>query len=83
VGGCGPDAWLEFLASMANELPADMRDRVRHNDQAALAASVAEDRPDISEQAASSWSRCSFSLGTEILAMLAVENLLKELDRAS
>jgi pimeloyl-ACP methyl ester carboxylesterase len=50
----GPDGWVGFLASRANELPEDMRQRVRANDQLALAASVAEDRPDISEQVAAS-----------------------------
>lgn len=48
----GPNAWTEFLASMTNELPLDMRQRVQANDQLALAATVAEDRPDISEQVA-------------------------------
>jgi pimeloyl-ACP methyl ester carboxylesterase len=50
----GPSAWVEFLGSMANELPPDMRQRVQLNDQSALAASVSDDRPDISEQIASS-----------------------------
>jgi pimeloyl-ACP methyl ester carboxylesterase len=50
----GPEGWVEFLASRANDLPADMRQRVRGNDQFALSASVGEDRPDISDQVASS-----------------------------
>lgn len=50
----GSEDWVEFLASMANDLPADMRQRARANDQLALAASVAEDRPDIADQVASS-----------------------------
>lgn len=50
----GPSAWVEFLGSMANELPPDMRQRVQLNNQSALAASVSEDRRDISEQVASS-----------------------------
>ena len=50
----GPGALVEFLASMANALPADMRQRVQDNDQQALAAVVTENRPDISEQVASS-----------------------------
>ena len=50
----GPEGWVEFYASMANDLPADMRERVRANDPLALSATVAEDRPDISDQVASS-----------------------------
>jgi pimeloyl-ACP methyl ester carboxylesterase len=50
----GPEGWVEFLAGVANGLPADMCLRVRANDQLALSASVAEDRPDISDQVASS-----------------------------
>ena len=50
----GPEGWVDFLASMADDLPADMRQRVRGNDQLALSSSVAEDRPDVSEQVASS-----------------------------
>lgn len=49
----GPDAWVDFLASMATGLPPDMQQRVLRNDQRALAASVEEDRPDISEEVAS------------------------------
>jgi pimeloyl-ACP methyl ester carboxylesterase len=51
------------FASMANELPPDMRQRVRANDQLALAASVSEDRPDISERVASSKMRLLFFAG--------------------
>lgn len=50
----GPEGWVEFLASMANDLPADMRERVRANDPLVLSATVAEDRPDISNEVASS-----------------------------
>ena len=50
----GPSAVVEFLGSMANALPPDMAQRVQLNDHSALAASVSEDRPDISEQIASS-----------------------------
>jgi pimeloyl-ACP methyl ester carboxylesterase len=49
----GPGAWLEFLGSMAIGLPPDMQRRVQHNDQQALAASVEDDRPDISEHVVS------------------------------
>jgi pimeloyl-ACP methyl ester carboxylesterase len=49
----GPDGWVEFLASMADDLPADMRERVRANDQSALSACVADDRPDMSDEVAS------------------------------
>jgi pimeloyl-ACP methyl ester carboxylesterase len=48
----GPEGWVEFFASRANNLPEDMRQRVRANDPLALSASVAEDRPDISSQVA-------------------------------
>lgn len=50
----GPQGWVNFLASMADDLPADMRERVLANDQLALSASVAEDRPDISDRVAAS-----------------------------
>jgi pimeloyl-ACP methyl ester carboxylesterase len=50
----GPREWVSFLASRADDLPADMRERVLANDQLALSASVAEDRPDISDQVAAS-----------------------------
>jgi pimeloyl-ACP methyl ester carboxylesterase len=59
----GPDGWVGFLASMANDLPEDMRQRVRANDPLALAASVAEDRPDISEQVAASSVPLLFFMG--------------------
>ena len=50
----GPAGWVEFLQSMASSpLPPHMRERVLANDQMALAAVVAEDRPDISDQVAS------------------------------
>jgi pimeloyl-ACP methyl ester carboxylesterase len=48
----GPVAWRDFLGSMATALPPDMQKRVQHNNQQALAASVEDDRPDISEQVA-------------------------------
>lgn len=60
----GPEGWVEFLASMANDLPADMRQRVRANDQLALSASVVEDRPDISDQVALSTIPLLFFAGT-------------------
>jgi pimeloyl-ACP methyl ester carboxylesterase len=50
----GPRAWVDFFASRATELPPDMQKRVQANDQRALAALVAENRPDISEHVASS-----------------------------
>ena len=61
----GPDSWVEFLSSMANGLPNDMRQRVRANDQLALAACVAEDRPDISDQVAASDVPMLFFVGTK------------------
>jgi hypothetical protein len=48
-----PAAWVEFLGSMAAGLPPDMKSRVLRNDRRALAASVEDDRPDISDQVAS------------------------------
>lgn len=50
----GPAAWVAFLESMASStLPPSMKKRVLSNDQLALAAVVAEDRLDISDQVAS------------------------------
>src|SRR5829696_1589726 len=50
----GPAAWVGFIESMSSSpLPPAMRERVVANDQKALAAVVAEDRPDISDQVAS------------------------------
>jgi len=46
----GPAAWGDFLAAMSTGLPPDMKRRIERNDPLALAASVEEDRPDISEQ---------------------------------
>ena len=59
----GPGAVVKFLGSMANELPPDMRQRVQCHDHLALAASVSEDRPDISEQVASSTVPLLFFVG--------------------
>lgn len=59
----GHGALVEFFGSMANEIPPDMRQRVQSNDQLALAASVTEDRPDISEQVASSTVPLFFFVG--------------------
>lgn len=50
----GPEGWVNFLASRADNLPADMRERVLANDQLALSTSVAEDRPDVSDRVAAS-----------------------------
>lgn len=61
----GPGDLVKFLCSMTNtnELPPDMRQRVQSNDGLALAASVSEDRPDISEQVASSTVPLFFFVG--------------------
>ena len=59
----GPDALVKFIGSMANDLPPDMRQRLQSNDHLALAASVSEDRPDISEQVASSTVPLFFFVG--------------------
>lgn len=59
----GPRAWVDFLASRATELPPDMQKRVQANDQRALAALVAENRPDISDQVASSAVPLLFFIG--------------------
>ncbi len=79
----GPGAWVEFLGSMAMGLPPDMQRRVQQNDQQALAASVEEDRPDISEQVASAAVSLLFLSAIEIRATCAAKNLPRKPDRAS
>ena len=60
----GPAAWVDFLGSRATtELPPEMQRTVLRNDQRALAASVEEDRPDISEQVASTTVPLLFFVG--------------------
>jgi pimeloyl-ACP methyl ester carboxylesterase len=61
----GPEGWVNFLASMADDLPADMRQRVCADDPLALAASVAEDRPDVSDRVASSRKPLLFFAGAK------------------
>jgi pimeloyl-ACP methyl ester carboxylesterase len=61
----GPEGWVNFLASRAANLPADMRERVLANDQLALAASVADDRPDVSDRVAASGIPLLFFAGTK------------------